>query len=209
MEERALVQRTSWTRPQSQRSLKQRLVRHQKEQRSALAFHFVAMRYPTALTAATAQTGSERVAGAAEDEDVVGHEEVCVRAAKVESAESAARKRPLKARRVLLAVEASAARANTGNTLRVERRRALQRVERALLAEAEVAGAAEEASAGKEAARDARTARAERVEAGSAADEEDSADLPRVRQCRSRATLDTATNALATSTFRPRWISPS
>ena len=38
------------------------------------------------------QTGSEIVAGAAEDEDVVGHEEVCVRAAKVESAESAARK---------------------------------------------------------------------------------------------------------------------
>jgi len=168
------------------------------------------MRYPTALTAATAPTGSERVAGAVEDEDVVGHEEVCARAAKVESAESAARKRPLKERRDLLVVEASAVRrANTGNTLRVEHRRALHRVERALLAEAEEAGADEEASAGKEAARDARTARAERVEAGSAADEEDSADLPRARQCRSRATLATATNALATSTFRPRWISPS
>ncbi len=204
------MQRTSWTRPQSQRSLKQRLERHQKDQRSALAFHFVAMRYPTALTAATAPTGSERVAGAAEDEDVVGREEVCARAAKVESAESAARKRPLKARRDLLVVEASAVRrANTGNTLRVERRRALHRVERALLAEAEEAGADEEASAGKEEARDARTARAERVEAGSAADEEDSADLPRARQCHSRATLATATNALATSTFRPRWISPS
>lgn len=208
-EEKESAQRTSWTPPQSQRSLKQKRVRRQREQISALAFHFVAMRHQIAQTEATAQTGSERAAEE-EDEDEVDLEEVFVMAVREESAESAARKRLQRAKRGLLAVGASVVRVNTGNTLREELHRAPQLAERVLLAEAVEAGADAVASAGKEVVRDALIAARARVEAGSAEVEADSEDLPlEAPRCRLQATLATATNALATSTYRPKWISQS
>jgi hypothetical protein len=167
------------------------------------------MRHQIAQTEATAQTGSERAAEE-EDEDEVDLEEVFVMAVREESAESAARKRLQRAKRDLLAVGASVVRVNTGNTLREELLRAPQLEERVLLAEAVEAGADAVASAGKEVVRDALIAARARVEAGSAEVEADSEDLPlEAPRCRLQATLATATNALATSTYRPKWISQS
>jgi len=167
------------------------------------------MRHQIAQTEATAQTGSERAAEE-EDEDEVDLEEVFVMAVREESAESAARKRLQRAKRGLLAVGASVVRVNTGNTLREELHRAPQLAERVLLAEAVEAGADAVASAGKEVVRDALIAARARVEAGSAEVEADSEDLPlEAPRCRLQATLATATNALATSTYRPKWISQS
>lgn len=174
-EERVLVQKTSWTRLQSLRRLRQIQARRQKVPSSALTFRFVATRHLPALTAATAQTDLERA-----EEAAVVDEVVSVKAEKEVSDESVAHR---------------------GITLRVELLRVLPLVARDHPVEAVEAVVVEEASEGMEEARDALTAKV-KVEVVSEVVVEDSVEvveaLKVAQLCHYQATLVTPINVLVT-----------